>query len=251
MRMRDLERASGIGRETIRFYIREGLLPEPVRTARNAALYGEEHLTRLLAIRRLREDRFLPLGVIRVLLDAPPEAGWDSPDILPHVDALLRARLELAGAREDARAILADMPGGAEELAELAAGGIVEVADDGTVSPRDARILRLIADLSRLGFNREAGYAQDGLRRYLAAMRWLAEAQVRDFFRLTGPRVDEEKAADMAERGLGLLIALIGELFTREVLKGLAARRNRRAGDAGLGEAGEGVTPDAAERGAG
>ncbi|MFN7174973.1 MAG: MerR family transcriptional regulator, partial [Thermaurantiacus tibetensis] len=72
MRMRDLERASGIGRETIRFYIREGLLPEPVRTARNAALYGEEHLTRLLAIRRLREDRFLPLGVIRVLLDAPP-----------------------------------------------------------------------------------------------------------------------------------------------------------------------------------
>ena len=31
MRMRDLERATGVGRETIRFYIREGLLPEPAR----------------------------------------------------------------------------------------------------------------------------------------------------------------------------------------------------------------------------
>ncbi len=28
MRMRDLEKASGVGRETIRYYIREGLLPD-------------------------------------------------------------------------------------------------------------------------------------------------------------------------------------------------------------------------------
>ena len=39
MRMRDLERATGVGRETIRFYIREGLLPEPERPGRNVAWY--------------------------------------------------------------------------------------------------------------------------------------------------------------------------------------------------------------------
>ena len=29
VKMKDLERATGVSRETIRYYIREGLLPEP------------------------------------------------------------------------------------------------------------------------------------------------------------------------------------------------------------------------------
>ena len=54
--MRDLERASGVGRETIRYYIGLGLLPEPARPKPNVADYGEEHVSRLLAklgVRRL------------------------------------------------------------------------------------------------------------------------------------------------------------------------------------------------------
>ncbi len=41
MKMQDLERATGVGRETIRFYIREGLLPQPTRPSRNVAWYDE------------------------------------------------------------------------------------------------------------------------------------------------------------------------------------------------------------------
>ena len=40
MKMKELERETGVGRETIRFYIREGLLPEPERPKRNVAAYG-------------------------------------------------------------------------------------------------------------------------------------------------------------------------------------------------------------------
>ena len=223
MRMRDLERASGIGRETIRFYIREGLLPEPVRTSRNSALYSEAHLIRLLAIRRLRDDRFLPLGVIRTLLDSPPDTGWDSPDILPHVDRLLRARFDLHGEREDARAILAEV-GQADELEDLVAKGVVAVDGEGRVSPRDARILRLLNDLSRLGFTRDQGYEGQALERYVEAMRWLADLQAREFVAYTGTRIDEAAAGEMAERGLPLLIDLLGELFVRELLVRLGDR---------------------------
>lgn len=228
MRMRDLEKASGIGRETIRFYIREGLLPEPLRTSRNSALYDEEHLTRLLAIRRLRDDRFLPLGVIRTLLDSPPDTGWDSPEILPHVDRLLRARFDRKGEREDARKILAEA-GQETELPALVEKGIVTVAVDGTVSPRDARILRLLNDLARQGFSNEAGYHGQALDRYVEAMRWLADLQVREFVANTGTRMDDLQAADMAERGLPLLIDLLGELFVREILDRLGDRAEGRA----------------------
>ena len=37
LKMKDLERTTGVGREAIRFYIREGLLPEPERPSRNVA----------------------------------------------------------------------------------------------------------------------------------------------------------------------------------------------------------------------
>lgn len=224
MRMRDLEKASGISRETIRFYIREGLLPEPVRTARNAAIYGEAHLQRLLAIRRLRADRYLPLGVIRALIDTPPADGWDSPAILPHVDRLLRARLDRHGERERALDVLGEIGRGAADLADLLEVGVVDVAPDGSVSARDARVLRLLNDLDRLGFTAEHGYELKSLGRYIEAIRWLADMQAREFVANTGRHAGDIQAAEMAERGVGLLIELIGELFVRELLARLDSR---------------------------
>jgi DNA-binding transcriptional MerR regulator len=224
MRMRDLEKASGINRETIRFYIREGLLPEPVRTSRNSAIYGDMHLQRLLAIRRLRDDRYLPLGVIRTLIDTPPAEGWDSPAILPHVDRLLRARLDRHGDRERALDVLAEHERPEEELAQLIELGAINVAGDGTVSARDARILRILNDLNRLGFSAEHGYDIRAIGRYLEAIRWLADMQAREFVANTGRHAGDVQAAEMAERGVGLLIELIGELFVRELLSRLDSR---------------------------
>ena len=56
MPMRDLEKASGVSREAIRFYIGEGLLPEPERSHRNSATYTGEHLAREV-LGMLRERR--------------------------------------------------------------------------------------------------------------------------------------------------------------------------------------------------
>ena len=52
---------------TVRYYIAEGLLPGPGSRGK-AATYGEEHLVRLLLIRRLAE-RGVPLAKMRDLLD--------------------------------------------------------------------------------------------------------------------------------------------------------------------------------------
>ncbi len=67
-RMAQLESLTGVGREAIRFYIREGLLPEPERPSKTTAWYSDEHVRLLKAIRRLREDELLPLSAIRAVL---------------------------------------------------------------------------------------------------------------------------------------------------------------------------------------
>ncbi|WP_433295311.1 MerR family transcriptional regulator [Actinoplanes sp. CA-030573] len=51
--MGELSRRSGVPIPTIKFYLREGLLPPGVATAANQADYDEEHLRRLALVRAL------------------------------------------------------------------------------------------------------------------------------------------------------------------------------------------------------
>ena len=52
--MQELAARSGLTRTKIHHYLREGLLPPAQKSARNAALYGPEHLERLTLIAKLR-----------------------------------------------------------------------------------------------------------------------------------------------------------------------------------------------------
>ena len=56
--MRELEKESGFPRATINFYIKEGLLPLPEKSAKNMAYYGHEFLQRLRLIQKLKDADF-------------------------------------------------------------------------------------------------------------------------------------------------------------------------------------------------
>jgi hypothetical protein len=101
----------------------------------------------------------------------------------------------------------------------------VKPGADGKLSPRDQRILRLVIDGEKVGFNRERGYFSDEFGRLAEVMHSLAELEVKSFFARVAPHVDELQAVDMAERGIGILNQMMGELFTREVLALLSERR--------------------------
>ncbi len=83
--MAELARRSGVSRETIHFYLREGLLPRPEKGGMTVAYYGEEHLERLRIIRRLREEKYLPIAVIRRLLQSPAPPAERDVDVLAEV----------------------------------------------------------------------------------------------------------------------------------------------------------------------
>ena len=67
-KMSELAERSGVSAGTIKHYLREGLLGEGdeiVRTSRNMAYYPPEYVERIRLIKRLQEDRFMPLRVIK------------------------------------------------------------------------------------------------------------------------------------------------------------------------------------------
>ncbi len=53
-----LSKRAGVNIETIRYYERIGVLPAPPRTSGGHRLYGEDHLKRLIFVRRSRELGF-------------------------------------------------------------------------------------------------------------------------------------------------------------------------------------------------
>lgn len=123
----DLARATGTKVETIRYYERSGILPEPPRTAGGYRAYGPAHLARLSFVRRARDLGF-SLGQISALLDLAEQR--DRP--CAAVDAIAREHL----AEVDRK--LADLGALRRELASL-----VTQCGHGTVA--ECRILEALA----------------------------------------------------------------------------------------------------------
>ncbi|MEV8273764.1 MerR family transcriptional regulator [Microbacterium sp. NPDC077184] len=69
MRISELSLASGIPVASIKFYIREGMLPRGASTSATSADYGDDHLARLRLIQALSEVRALPLARVKEILD--------------------------------------------------------------------------------------------------------------------------------------------------------------------------------------
>jgi len=88
MRISELSRVSGVPVATIKFYLREGLLPEGVRTSPNQAQYEDAHAQRLRLIRALVGVGGLSLAAAR--------------NVLGHIDEPAGLTLDLLGTAHQA-----------------------------------------------------------------------------------------------------------------------------------------------------
>ncbi|GHH91628.1 MerR family transcriptional regulator [Streptomyces capillispiralis] len=82
MRISELSRRSGVPNATIKYYLREGLLPPGRATAATQAEYDETHLRRLRLIRALTGVRGLSVAEAKQVLDAMTEHRNDTHELL-------------------------------------------------------------------------------------------------------------------------------------------------------------------------
>jgi DNA-binding transcriptional MerR regulator len=161
MRMRDLALAADLPRTTIHHYLREGLLPEPDRTAANASTYGPQHLERLVLLKALRGPELgpLPLEEIRLVL-ALVEQGLSPAEAVELMALGRRGRAEgqEEDSTDDARArgglSLRDVARrtgrDSRELRQLIDAGLLAPTEDGGSRGFDAADLAAVASCARL-----------------------------------------------------------------------------------------------------
>jgi DNA-binding transcriptional MerR regulator len=82
MRISELSSTSGVPLPTLKFYLREGLLPPGDAIAVNRARYGDAHLRRLQLIRALTEVGRLPLKTVKAVIQAIDDEKLPLHDLL-------------------------------------------------------------------------------------------------------------------------------------------------------------------------
>ena len=206
IRIGELMKRSGVTRATVHHYVREGLLPEPVKTSRNMALYAPDCVDRVLLIKSLQNNYRRSLAEVRDLL-----AKAQGHEALTRLKARVGAEVPADFGVESQQSMMAldavvtksGFP--ADELRVFAQRGIIEFQSHGGetfVRDHDVAVIDALASLRDAGFSADVGFRPDDAQIYLDALRDLLRKEVQIFLQRAQPGEDPEALVARAERGI-------------------------------------------------
>ena len=224
LRMGELAEASGVPAPTIKHYLREGLLPEPVKTSRNMAYYPPEFVDRIRLIKRLQEERFMPLKAIKSVLDEDPERARALVELEDRI--LDRA---LAGERTRTRATeVRDRYGMPREVLDRLEKLEVLSPNSRGYSPSDIKIIEAISRFRAGGYDEQIGFTVYDTLRYKTALEDLVREEVDMVMNRLAGEVSPERVVEMLEAGAQPLQDLIAALHTKLMVAELERHRASR-----------------------
>ena len=228
--MSELAERSGVSAGTIKHYLREGLLgsdDDVLRTSRNMAYYPEEYVQRIRLIKRLQEERFMPLRVIReVMADGAEQAQR----MVELEDRILERAIEAGESRRVSRSSVHatyDVPRNVlqrlEELEILTPNARGYDADD----------VAIIAAISRFragGYEEAIGFTVYDTLRYRSALQPLVREEVEVLLRrLVDEEVEVDRAVALISSGAQPLRELVGAMHSKLLVAELRRHRGLTA----------------------
>jgi DNA-binding transcriptional MerR regulator len=234
----DVSRETSVPVGTIKFYIRAGLLPGPtLKTGRNMAYYDRGFIDRIRCIRELQQKRFLPLGVIKAIMDGDTdvisprevatllslegklyEAVHYGPDPVPvpRAEAALRFGLD-----DESLALCIDLG----LLSPKMRGGSEHFEGD------DILVLESMAAMREAGFHDGLISIRTALPVYVEALDALARQELRLFTRGVSGNVDDARAAELALAGVRIVEQFLLLVRRKRLLQALYELRAEQWND--------------------
>jgi len=226
LKMSELSERSGVSPGTIRYYLREGLLgggEDVVRTSRNMAYYPAEYVARIALIKRLQEERFMPLRVIRGALEDDPDRVTALVELEDRILERARASAE-AGGRVSRREVAERYGVPRNVLDRLAEIGVLTPNQRG-YEQDDVKIIEAIASFRAGGYEETLGFTVYDTLRYRTALQPLVEEEVGALLGRLAGEVEVDRAMEMVAAGVEPLRELIGAMHSKLLLAEL--RRHR------------------------
>ena len=226
---------SGVPIATIKFYIREGLLPRPRTAGRTVGRYDAAFMVRLEVIRELRNRWRLSLREIAELLtEAGPMAT------LNELELRLAARERLDEAIDPTNAEPPISEQRLQERSGLPSSDIHDMTRYGLMTPikvdgatvyaeRDARIAEVVGALRSSGYNDHLGFAIGDLQRYVEALRVLVVREVEQFDSPALRGLGRDEMLRLIGQGVAQVDVLLGLLHKKLLLAAVHDRLDAAA----------------------
>jgi DNA-binding transcriptional MerR regulator len=203
LKISQLARLAAVPPATIKHYVNQGLLPKPAKTGRTMAWYDPVCVERIQTIKRLQREKFLPLDLIRRLLDS----GEDQEREAELGRAM--ARYNRPGHNPETlseKQLLAGSGAGPAELRLLESLGLVTTSWPGQGRPydeMDRRIVELAMKRRDLGLPLE--YAAGIMKVYAEAVAGAVREDSRRFVNRAMARMDTSQALQLLTEADGVL----------------------------------------------
>ena len=226
LKMSELAERSGVSAGTIKHYLREGLLgseDQVVRTSRNMAYYPPDFVERIQLIKRLQEERFMPLRVIRELIAEDPDRAAR---LIELEDRILERTI---AARETGRTSRAKV----RETYDVPRNVLDRLEEIDVLTPTargyDADDVAIIEAISRFrsgGYEEAIGFTVYDTLRYREALAPLVEDEVGVLLHRLAGKVDVDRAVQIIASGAEPLRELIGAMHSKLLLAALRAHHH-------------------------
>jgi DNA-binding transcriptional MerR regulator len=186
----ELAERTGVPKETIHYYLREGVLRRPHKKGKNRTDYNASYVEQIQVIKKLQENYFLPLSVIKKIVKKQKK---QSPlekssfhllnEYFKPLERLLTSEITGSETFEEATGLSNKWLTKMEEWKVITA----KIKNGQPVYSQDDVIIgKLLVDMDRLGFGPKDGYDPENIKRISDFIRNYVQTSQKDYYQ-SGP----------------------------------------------------------------
>ncbi len=223
--MKDLSHATGVSSGTIRFYIQKGILPKPLKTHQNMAYYDESYIDRIRAIKELQSKRFLPLSIIKEMMEANNfSLSIEQRQLLKEMEKPLFEDWIFNSNQDplDKKSLSEHAGLSLEDINALERIGMISLDQNGLFDKECIQIAEILAELRKIGLTEEHDFHVEHLQIHQDLIEFMARKEVEIFTKRIDPGdLSPKEVISLAQEAVDILNMAILILHRRMVRKAI------------------------------
>ncbi|MBM4325801.1 MAG: MerR family transcriptional regulator [Deltaproteobacteria bacterium] len=233
MRLGELARAADVSRDTVQYYLREGLLPKPRLRRKKLADYDATYIDRIRFIRELQENHGLSISVIKQILRRQKRASSLERSLFRLHSKYFTPRDHLLTEEVVGEEAFLKATGlGPKWLARGEEWGIItyEIREGAKVYSHEAVTLgKLIVEMDAIGLGPKDGFDREALKVSINILRQLVEQVNGHFARIYWGKLSSEAFHNKGVEALEVAALYFYHLFRKLCKEHTAAQIRRLA----------------------
>jgi DNA-binding transcriptional MerR regulator len=223
MKISELVERTGVPKETIHYYLREGVLRKPRKGTKNSADYNESYVDQIRIIKKLQEHYFLPLSVIKKIIRQHQKQTSSEKYSFNFLSEYFRPLDRLITVPVTGRDTFREITGLSNKwqtkFEEWGVIGYELRAGEPVYSSDDVILSKLIVGMDQLGFGPKDGYKPEDLRVIADFVRKYVKRVQKDFYQTSLARLSPEEIEEKTIKFMEVMSLFFYHLYRKVVLE--------------------------------